>query len=266
MEFKQFTKRIHIGGTAWFMLCAAVLLVIALRQAGAGWLLIFSLSGFSALLVLLLVSVYLYAIFRGVVRSFDPVEHPLTTSPYYILLYDASPFLGALAGLLGSIGQASASQVVVTIATGTLSTTFLVWIAGDPLLGLVENLLPAGRRARLRRLAAARAEKQRIQQENIELLNRVIHAEQLNQAEWNRLLDPLAERLVQAVCGTQGKPQATAVEIGARAWQIGGIACMKYLHHKVQGRLKDQDHFDPIPAWWDGIGSWRNQTAVPLTE
>ena len=216
MEFKQLTKRIHIGGTAWFMLCAAVLLVIALRQAGAGWLLIFSLSGFSAVLVWLLVSVYVYAIFRGVVRSFDPVEHPLTTSPYYILLYDASPFLGAVAGLFGSIGQASATQVVVTIATGTLSTTFLVWIVGDPLLGLVENLLPDGRRARLRRLAAARAEKKRHQQENIELLNRVIHAEQQNQAEWNRLLDPLAERLVQAVCGTQGKQQAVAVEIGSR--------------------------------------------------
>jgi|WetSurMetagenome_2_1015567.scaffolds.fasta_scaffold264379_2 hypothetical protein len=266
MEFKQLSRRIHIGGTACFMLCAAVLLIIALRQAGAGWLLIFSLSGFSAVLVLLLVSVYVYAIFRGVVRSFDAVEHPLTTSPYYVLLYDASPFLGAVAGLFGSFGQASASQVVVTIATGALSTTFLVWIVGDPLLGLVENLLPDGRRARLHRLAAARAEKNRLQQENIELLNRVIHAEQQNQAEWNRLLDPLAEQLVRAICPTEGPRQASAVRIGAQAWQIGGIACMKYLHHKVQGRLKDQNLFDPIPDWWDGIGSWRNSAALLLTE
>jgi hypothetical protein len=265
MEFKQLTKRIHIGGTAWFMLCAAVLLVIALRQAGAGWLLIFSLSGFSAVLVILLVSVYLYAIFRGVVRSFDPVEHPLTTSPYYVLLYDAGPFLGAVAGLFGSIGQDSAIQVFVTIATGTLSTTFLVWIVGDPLLGLIENLLPEGRRARLRRMDAARADKQRLQRENIELLNRVIHAEQLNQAEWNRLLDPLAEQLVRAVSQSQGAQQALAVEVGARAWQIGGLACMKHLHHKVQGRLTDHDRFDPIPAWWDGIGSWRNPAALLLT-
>ena len=41
---------------------------------------------------------------------------------------------------------------------------------------------------------------------------------------------------------------------------------MKHLHHKVQGRLKDQDLFDPIPGWWDGIGSWRNSATLLLTE
>ncbi|NLH18209.1 MAG: hypothetical protein GX455_16665 [Phycisphaerae bacterium] len=266
MEFKQLTKRIHIGGTAWFMLCAAVLLVIALRQAGAGWLLIFSLSSFSALLVLLLVSVYLYAIYRGVIRSFDPTEHPLTTSPYYVLLYDASPFLGAIAGLLGSIGQAAVIQIIATIATGTLATTFVVWIVVDPILGFVENLLPAGRHARSQRLAAARADKERLQRENIELLNRVIHAEQQNISDWNRLLDPLADELVRAICGTEDPRESIAVRIGARAWQIGGIACMRHLHHKVQGQLKDRDLFDPLPDWWDGIGSWRNSAALLLTE
>ncbi len=266
MEFKQLTKRIHIGGTAWFILCAAVLLVIAMRQAGAGWLLIFSLSGFSVLLVLLLVSVYLYAIYRGVIRSFDPVEHPLTTSPYYVMLYDACPFLGAIAGLLGSIGQASISQIIATIGTGTLATTFVVWILADPLLGAIENILPRSRQARLNRLALARAERQRVQQENIDLLNRVIQAEQQNLTEWNRLLDPLAEELVRAICQTEGPREAVAVRIGARAWQIGGIACMRHLHHKVQGQLKDRELFDPIPDWWDGIGTWRNPSVKILAE
>jgi hypothetical protein len=265
MEFKKLTKRIHIGGTAWFMLCAAVLLVIALRQAGAGWILIFSLSGFSAVLVLLLVSVYIYAIFRGVVRTMDPVEHPLTTSSYYVLFYDSSPFLGAIAGLLGSIGQDSFSQVISTVATGTLAMTFMVWIIGDPLMGAIESGLPDSRRARLRRLAAARAEKARQQQENIELLNRVIQAEQQSLAEWNRLLDPLAEELVEAISGPASHPGIVA-RIGAEAWRIGGIACMRHLHGKIQGRLKDKDLFDPIPSWWDGIGTWRNQTSVLLAE
>lgn len=260
MEFRQVIRRIHIGGTAWFMVCSVVLLVIALREAGAGWLLIFSLSGFSAVLIGLLISIYMFAIFRGVVRYHEPIEHPLTTSPYYIALYDSGPFLGALAGLVGSIGQATIGQILITIATGTLSLTFILWIVIDPLIGLTENLLPKSRHARKRRLIEIRAAKHRQQQESLELLNRIVEQEKANQAQWQRQLEPLAEELIRILsCEDSLTMEAKVVGIGARAWQAGGVAFMRLLHLKVKGQLHDKGVFDPIPDWWDGVGRWKNR-------
>ncbi len=86
-------KSIHLAGTAWFILCVGYILVFALRQAGVHWWIIFSLSGHSTLLVLLLVSIYSFALFRGVGRSQTiEAEHPLTSTNYYTVFYIAIPF------------------------------------------------------------------------------------------------------------------------------------------------------------------------------
>jgi len=91
-------KWLHFASTGWFMLCVGYILVSALRQAGVHWWVIFSLSGFSAIFVFLLIGLYLFAIFRGVDRNQKiEIEHPLTNTNYYLAFYDISPLLGGFA-------------------------------------------------------------------------------------------------------------------------------------------------------------------------
>ncbi len=93
-------KIVHIASTAWFLLSCVFLAIIALRQAGMQWWLIFSLSGYSGGLIFFLILVYSFAIYRGVARSQKIViEHPLTCSTSYMTFYDISPFLGAIAAM-----------------------------------------------------------------------------------------------------------------------------------------------------------------------
>ena len=158
MSRRDTLKLVHFVSTGWFVLCFGYILIAALREAGFKWWVIFSLSGHSALLVFLLISLYLFAVFRGIDRSQKiEIEHPLTGTGYYAVFYDVSPFLGGLAGCLGMIGVSRISELLSGIALGTLATTFLVWIVVDPTIGVVERLLPGSRRHRLERLAQARA-------------------------------------------------------------------------------------------------------------
>lgn len=136
-------KSIHHAGMAWFILCVGYILVFALRQAGVHWWIIFSVSGHSTLLVLLMVSLYSFALFRGVGRSQTiETEHPLPSTDYYTVLYITTPFLGGLAGCLGMIGVSAIKQFLLEIALGTLGATFLAWVIVHPVAGLLEMLLP----------------------------------------------------------------------------------------------------------------------------
>ena len=62
-----------------------------------------------------------------------------------------------------------------------------------------------------------------------------------------------------------------AADIGANAWQIGGISCMRQLQEmaiEICNREKRSTTVaDYISVWWDGIGNWRNpsihRTASP---
>ena len=99
-------KSIHVASTAWFVLSVGYILVFALRQAGFQWWIIFSLSGHSVLIAFLLVSLYSFALFKGVSRNqLIEAEHPLTSTNYYMMFYVAIPFLGGLAGWAGRAGR-----------------------------------------------------------------------------------------------------------------------------------------------------------------
>ncbi len=263
MSSGRVLKLVHFSGTAWFVASAGFLLIFALRDAGAGWWLIFSLSGYSAVLIFLLISLYLFAIFRGVVHPAKQ-EHPLTTSIYYMMFYDICPFLGALAGVVGTLGSLDPVQQLTTVGIGTLATTFFVWIVLDPAIASVETMLPASRAARRRRQAHIKAmrEKQRI--DNERLLAKLQEEEASKQQQLRQLLPPMAEKLAAlladyAIKGIQIEPEV--VQIGARAWQMGGIICMRQLHEMAINGYREQfqgRHFiDHIAIWWDGIGSWQ---------
>lgn len=259
-------KLVHFASTAWFMLAIGYILVLALRQAGFHWWVIFSLSGHSAILIFLLISLYLFAIYRGIDRSQKiEMEHPLTSTRYYTAFYDVSPLLGGLAGYVGSIGISRISELVLGIALGTLATTFLVWIVVDPAIAFVERRLPASRKHRLERLAKVRALRQEQQEERKRLLAEVLAQDEQDRSYWQKALKPQAEKLAELLITNRTdfkQAECKAVEIGANAWQIGGLSCMQELRDMTTAICKQKnqssDTVDYIPVWWDGIGSWRS--------
>jgi hypothetical protein len=264
MSLRRLLKLLHITGTLWMALCAAFLLVLALRQAGVGWWIVFSLSGFSGVAFFFLLSIYLFAIFRGVMRKQMAREHPLTTSPAYILFYDLCPFLGALAGLasLGLLSVLSSFETLSITAEGTLAMTFVVWILSDPLISVAEGILPSSTVSRRERLALENQARRQREEERYRLLEQIRSFDQTAKEQWNHLLLPLAGELSEHL--TDGLPprdeiRQKAIEFGARAWQLGGVACMQHLLRLVNQRLleKKQEPNLYLAFLWDGIGKWR---------
>ena len=259
----------HIASTVWFILCVGYILVLALRQAGVHWWVVFSISGQGALIILLLVSLYLFAIFRGISSSQKvQVEHPLTSTIYYAVFYVSAPFLGCLAGLLGMIGINTTSQFLLGIAMGTLGTTFLVWVIVDPLIGLIEMILPASRKNRVQRLAQTKAEREQKQKDKIRLLEEVLAKEESDRENWQEMLKPQAEKLAGLLTAdiTDIKQvEQETVGIGVNAWQTGGLSCMRELRDMTMSickqKYRDKATVDYINFWWDGIGNWR---AAPI--
>jgi len=272
MPEKRIHKHIHFASTAWFVVCAAFLLVLAMRQAGAGWWLIFSLSGYSLILTFVLVSIYLFAVYRGVVRGDISQEYPLTSSVCYMAFYDLCPFLGAAAGLLSGAAQAGWKDLFSTVAMGSLSTTFFVWVIVDPAVGLFEMCLPVSRRLRRERLEEAKKERQARQLEAEQLLEGLNRREAADHDAWQPALAPMARRLaaiIEADAAALTSNEAEAVELGAAAWRLGGLACMRRLHEMAGAehvRRSNTKVADYVALWWDGIGTWRapSPAGVPV--
>ena len=269
MRRRDELKIVHIASTVWFIMSVGYMLVSALRQAGIHWWVVFSLSGHGALIILVLVSLYLFAIFRGISSSQKlQLEHPLTSTIYYAVFYVSAPFLGSLAGLLGMIGTLSISQFLLGIAMGTLGTTFLVWVIVDPAIGLLEMLLPTSRKNRAQRLVQAKADKEKRQKERLNLLEEVIAKEDSDRLNWQQVLRPQAEKLAGLLISDAEDPKVLeqeAVGIGVKAWQTGGLSCMRELREMAISLCKQKRQneaiVDYISFWWDGIGNWR---ATPI--
>jgi hypothetical protein len=262
-------KLIHLAGTVWFIICIGYILVLTLRQAGVNWWVVFSLSGYGTLMVLMLVSLYLFAIFRGISSSQKvQIEHPLTSASYYRVFYVITPLLGGLAGCLGMIGVSTIGQFVLGVALGTLGTTFLVWVIVDPLAGLLEMLLPpASRRHRAERLTLAKALRQSRQKNRERLLAEVVANAELERRCWREVLKPKAEKLAGLLTAGEidfKNVERQAVGIGVNAWQIGGLSCMRELRDMAMALAKESNKsvVDYIGVWWDGIGTWREPSLV----
>jgi hypothetical protein len=249
------------------MFAAAYVIVFALRQAGVNWGLIFSLSGYGAAIGFLLVSAYLYAIFRD--NGQDPrqtVEHPLSNTRQYMALYSLMPFLGSLAGLYCTIDADTVRYALLAIAMGTLMTTFFFWIIADPAISFAEMTLPQSRKHRHERHAIVRAEREQKQRNREKMLAEVIEQEKNHEQRLQRLLGLEAQRLatlaLEAIEGSNSAESA-AVEIGLKAWQYGGLSCMRRLHEMAaeicHARGGSSIGADYISTWWDGIGQWRDK-------
>ena len=251
----------------WFVLSVAYILVFALRQAKIEWWVIFSLAGHSAVVVFLFVSIYLFALYRGVARTKKTErEHPFTQQSSYMLFYYLSPLLGGMAGAYAMMGVPVLKEFLLGIAVGTLGATFLVWIVVDPLISLTEMLLPASRQHRRQRLAQAKAIREQKQQERQNLLAR-LEKEETEQLDKLRLtLKPLAIRLAHILVHNSDldrQKQFAVIDLGVKAWQLGGKEGMKLLHEMAIEQYRDTCRessglIDLISQWWDGIGSWKD--------
>jgi hypothetical protein len=258
-------RTLHGVNTIWFIVCLAYLMIMALHQAGFRWWVIFSLSGYSAVLVFVLISLYLFALFRGVSRNrqVEP-EHPLTCSDSYMVLYTAGPFLGGIAGCLSGIGPEGDIQFLHRVALGTFVTTFLVWVILDPSLAVIEGLFPTSRKHRTQRLARREAERREREIRRQQVLAQVLETEQTHRRLWQQALEPYARELA-ALLNTDvemfSKARARAIEIGAEAWRLGGIGCMRQLREMTETsrmkRFSREPLVDYLSYWWDGIGTWR---------
>lgn len=265
IDLRKLLKRVHVTGTFWIALCAVFLLTIALRQAGVQWWIVFSLGGFSGVAFFMLISVYLFAFFRGVIRTQTPQEHPLTTSYAYILFYDLCPFLGSLAGLasLWAVPNIGLPERFYTLAEGTLVMTFLVWIILDPIIGPCELMIPACAAHRRRRLAETHRQKLQRKVERERLLQEALEFEKVNQVRLQETYEPIAEELANLLCGcnpadTEIRQEAAAK--GAQAWRLGGISGMQFLQKMVREKLTRRGcsiDWDILAFCWDGIGTWR---------
>ena len=265
MSIRQRIATIHFAGTIWFVLCVSFLLIIALLQAGVKWWIVFSLSAHGILLALLLISLYLFAFFRGISSSQKlHAEHPITKTDQYVFFYAATPFLGGLAGLLGTIGAETTNQFISGIALGTLGMTFMVWVIVDPVLGLLEMLFPESRKHYIQRQTEAKMVKEQKQKERKRLLEEITTNDNSNYQLWHEKLKPQAEKLASLLSSNLEdfkQAEREAAGIGVNAWHIGGLNCMQELRNMAleiyRQNNNNKDVVDYITFWWDGIGSWR---------
>ncbi len=270
MNLRKILKRIHMAGTLWFILCVGYILIFTLLQAGFGWWLIFPLGGYSAVFLFLFLCLYLFAFFRGIDHGRQiPLEHPLTSSSYYIAFYDMAPLIGALAGWIGMAGLARPNELLLGIAYGTLGTTFLVWIIIDPAIGMIEKILPMPRKNRLERLEHERQQRHRKEQQRKSRLRTILHQEEMQRRQRQEQLLPYAQRLVEIIKESAfdlKHARNQAMQIGVVAWQMGGINCMQQLHEMTLERIDEDSSLyareDFLGAWWDGIGNWRYSSQV----
>ena len=251
--------------TVWFILCLGYLLIMDLHRAGFRWWVIFSLSGHSVVLILVLVSLYLFALFRGVSQNQQiQLEHPLTTSDYYMTLYTAAPFLGGAAGCLSAVGLDGGAQFIHRLTLGTFVATFVVWVILDPALALLEGYFPDSRKRRDERLARQEAERLEREARRRQVLAQVQETEQTHRKLWQQALEPYAQELARLLTAEPGgflKARARTVEIGAEAWRLGGIGCMRQLREMTISAWRElaasEPSVDYLSHWWDGIGTWR---------
>jgi len=266
MGTKKAIKLLHLASTIWFMVCTGYIFTLAMHQAGFNWFVIFSLSGHWALIIILLVSLYLFIIFRGTDPGLNmQAEHPLTSTPYYMMFYSLTPFLGAIAGILGILGETRIGTLLGGIALGTIGATFLTWVIIDPITGFFEVLTPGPKKQRSLRIASAMQQKRFEQETRKQKLDSLFEMERENERMWREEFMPQAQRLAMLLkCDVNdfSKAEQEAIRIGVEAWKKGGLICMRYLRNMAIEIFKEQYGeemlIDYISGWWDGIGRWRN--------
>lgn len=262
MKPNKIRKIIHFFSTIWLTTAIFYFLINALRVWGVRWWVIFSLSGYSLLLIIFLISAYLFAIYNGLVRNTQvEKEHPLTRTFSYMMLYDTSPLLGAIAASCAITSADNFQQIASILSTGTFAVTFLFWIIIDPVLNLFELTIPACRQTRKQRIQNEKLVKIEEKIEHEKLIEQLKVQERDMKNRWKILLQPLSRELQQILISRLDESnRKKIIDIGLKAWQIGGINCMAELAGMTLGTDSqfDENIKNRLMMLWHGIGEWRN--------
>jgi len=125
-------------------------------------------------------------------------------------------------------------------------------------------LPPASRKHRAERLAEAKAEREQRQKEREGKLAEALANYESDRLRWQEAFKAEAEKLAGLLTTSRSdfvQAELEAVEIGVKAWQVGGLECMRQVRDMAIDLYsrKDQNKaiVDYISSWWDGIGRWR---------
>lgn len=131
-------------------------------------------------------------------------------------------------------------------------------------------LPPVSRKHRTERIAQAKVKREKKQKDRERLLTEVLAKEDSERRRWQQVLRPQAEKLAGLLTAEGAdfkQAEREAVDIGLKAWQMGGLNCMQQLRDMAIAISRERDQnkeiVDYIPFWWDGIGNWH---ASPLNK
>ena len=267
MKREKILKLLHLLNTLWFILMVGFIIIKQLLDAGTSWWFIISLSGYSVLLVFLLTSFYLFALYRNVDRNQkNIIEHPFTTSYYYHFFYDSIPLIGALGGFIAAVGNINPQHALMFVALGTFWSTFTVWIIFDPIAGFTEMALPQSRKYRNLRIELAKQKKLKRRSDQKKLLQSIQNCRFGETSLWENLFKDDIDNLCAIIDKFENQglhKDPLAVDIGLKAWRTGNLDYMNWLNDsavKKYQKIYNKPFFkSAISVLWDGIGNWRSQ-------
>ncbi|OHB61310.1 MAG: hypothetical protein A2Y12_16155 [Planctomycetes bacterium GWF2_42_9] len=258
-------KIIHILNLGIFVLSSAYIFIYALHKAGKSWLFIASLSGSSTVVIIFLVSFYLFAVYRGFSSSQNARnEHPLTASMPYVLFYNISSFYGIFIVWFISLKHYETADYFLRMSVGIITSTFFMWIIIDPIVGLFEMLLPSSRVQRRARIILAQENRKKEYNNRQNVLAEISRAGSYDRLKWQQMLESEANELACLISESRSDDknvETKVIEIGVKAFRIGGVDCMRHLYFMTkqicERKMQLVPNLDYISIWWDGIGNWR---------
>lgn len=253
-------KYAHSLSILFFLFCAAYLLIILLQRNSKDWF-FWSISGLSGFIATAIIVFYSLAFFKSLTLKSSKPEHPISSSSYYLVFYDMSPFLGAAAGVIVLIMVNEKDHPLAFIAAGSMAASFFVWIVLDPVVQVLEMMLPGSKRFRKRRKAFKKAIKKAHEKANLSMLNEIDKQEKEKSNERQALLSEMSRELRRLLDQRPSdESDKGIIEYGLKAWQMGKLPAMKQLYDlTVQNDCTEYKAYR-LSYLWDGVGKWRYET------
>jgi hypothetical protein len=174
-----------------------------------------------------------------------------------------SSFYGVL-GVCLTIFNNAAAEYLLKLSVGSVASTFLMWIIIDPIVGLLEMLLPSSRKERRIRIRNTQELRKKQYEKRQNILQEINRNSQYDRLRWQQILESDANELARLISNSRvndKKTETKVIELGVKAFRIGGIECMRHLYLMTrqicERRMQIVPNLDYISIWWDGIGSWR---------
>ncbi len=255
MKNEKVLKYVHFLSMCFFLLSAGYMLSYILMQKTRNSFFV-SLSGLSTLIFGAIVFFYLLAFIKSLtLNNYYKAEHPFTSSIYYMIFYDLSPFIGASGAIIAMSMLKEIDSKMLFISIGTLISSFLVWILLDPLIQVSEMLLPSSLKYKKKRKKHLKAIKKAHKNAQLNVLKEIKESEK--ELKSQRVFQEMSLKLFEAL--NDNEPEENEIiDLGLKAWQIGKIQGMQQLFEMTFKNEKDkQIKGKRLSYIWDGIGSWK---------